>query len=57
MKPVQAIKAFWSAEDGVSSIEYALILALVGTGIMAAAAVLGDQIAVSINVAVDELQY
>ena len=57
MKLPPAVKSFWSKEDGVSSIEYALILALVGMGIIGAAAALGDQVAVSINTAVAELQY
>ena len=57
MKLPPAMKSFWSKEDGVSSIEYALILALVGMGIIGAAAALGDQVAVSINTAVAELQY
>ncbi len=38
------IKALWADESGASAAEYALILAIVGTGIAAAAFALGGSI-------------
>ena len=43
------LKAFWSCEAGASAAEYAMILALVGSAMAAAAIFLGDVIATSVN--------
>jgi pilus assembly protein Flp/PilA len=42
-----AVQAFIADEDGVTAIEYSLIAALVGVGMVAAANLLGDQIALA----------
>jgi len=39
------LKSFWNDESGASAAEYALILAIVGTGIAVAAGTLGTEIA------------
>jgi len=41
--------AFLTSEDGASAAEYALILAIVGTGIALAALALGNSIGTSVN--------
>lgn len=38
------IKRFWSDDRGVSAVEYALLLALIGAGIAAAALALGNAV-------------
>lgn len=43
------IRSFLSTNGGASSAEYALILAIVGSGIAAAAFALGDSILVAIQ--------
>jgi pilus assembly protein Flp/PilA len=43
------IKKLWADTSGASAAEYALILAIVGTGIAAAAVVLGDSIGNAMN--------
>jgi pilus assembly protein Flp/PilA len=43
------IKNLWCDESGASAAEYALILAIVGTGIAAAAFLLGGTISNSMN--------
>lgn len=40
---------YWNDESGASAAEYALILAIVGTAIAAAAIFLGNTIATSMN--------
>ncbi|MCP3729538.1 Flp family type IVb pilin [Sphingomonas sp. MG17] len=42
-------KALWNDESGASAAEYALILAIVGTGIALAAIALGGAISNSMN--------
>lgn len=44
-------KAFFRDESGAAAAEYALILAIVGSGIAAAAVVLGGAISTTINAA------
>ena len=41
------LRRLWSSTDGASSAEYALIAAIIGTGIAAAAFALGESIAQS----------
>jgi pilus assembly protein Flp/PilA len=43
------VSAFLNEQDGASAAEYALILAIVGAAIAAAAIFLGNQIATAIN--------
>ncbi|WP_423603648.1 Flp family type IVb pilin [Sphingomonas sp. MS122] len=43
------IKALWNDESGASAAEYALILAIVGTGIALAAWQLGDAVSGAMN--------
>ena len=50
------IKNFLRDESGASAAEYALILAVVGAGIAAAAYYLGDAIETSIDAAEDEVE-
>ena len=48
-------KTFLRDEAGASAAEYALILAIVGSGIAAAAFYLGDAIGTSIKATADEI--
>jgi pilus assembly protein Flp/PilA len=50
------IKNFLNDESGASAAEYALILAIVGAGIAAAAALLGGAITTSMNEACGEIK-
>jgi len=43
------IKALWKDDSGASAAEYALILAIVGTGIALAAWQLGDSVSKAMN--------
>jgi len=43
-------------DSGISSVEYALLLALIGSAIAAAALTLGNQVSTNINNAVSDLQ-
>jgi len=43
------IRNLWNDESGASAAEYALILAIVGTAIAAAAIFLGGEIATAVN--------
>ena len=52
---VDSFRKLLSHMAGASSAEYALILAIVGTGIAAAAFALGDNIAASFQVRANEL--
>ena len=45
------IKNLWNDTNGASAAEYALILAIVGTGIAIAAWTLGDAISTAMNTA------
>lgn len=47
----QVVKQFWCNEDGAAAAEYALILAIVGSAIAAAAIFLGGAIATAMNTA------
>ena len=42
-----AVQAFIADEDGFTAIEYSLIAALVGVGMVVAAGLLGDQISLA----------
>lgn len=44
-----AVQTFFADEDGVTAIEYALIAALVGVGVAAAAKALGGGISAAFN--------
>ena len=50
-----AVQAFIADEDGVTAIEYSLIAALVGVGIVAAATTLGDDISLAFGKVSKEL--
>ena len=47
------LKNLWNDESGASAAEYALILAIVGTGIALASIALGGQIGSAVNGAAD----
>jgi len=49
------IKKLWKDESGASAAEYALILAIVGTGIAAAAIGLGDAISNAMDTAANKV--
>jgi pilus assembly protein Flp/PilA len=49
------IKKLFSNEEGISAVEYALMLALIGGGIAAAAFLLGGQVTTNINEATTAL--
>ena len=49
MKVLESIKRFVKEDKGISAVEYALLLALVGVAISAAAIGLGTQISTNIN--------
>jgi pilus assembly protein Flp/PilA len=51
-----AIKRFFQDESGISAVEYALLLALIGAGIAAAAFTLGGQVSTNIGDATTALQ-
>lgn len=50
---VNLIKKLWNDDTGAAAAEYALILAIVGTGIAAAAIYLGTSISEAMNTASD----
>lgn len=56
MKVLKSIKKFVADESGISAVEYALLLALIGAGIAAAAFTLGDQVTTNIGDATTSLQ-
>lgn len=56
MKMINAIKKVFTDDRGISAVEYALLLALIGAGIAAAAFALGDQVETNITGATTELQ-
>ncbi|MEM7222053.1 MAG: Flp family type IVb pilin [Pseudomonadota bacterium] len=47
------MKRFWTEECGVSSVEYALLLAVVAAGIAVAAGSLGTAVSSEVNEATD----
>jgi len=56
MKIMKSIKKFVADDSGISAVEYALLLALIGAGIAAAAFTLGDQVTTNITDATTSLQ-
>jgi pilus assembly protein Flp/PilA len=56
MKLVKSVKRFLAEESGISAVEYALLLALIGAGIAAAAFTLGGQVSSNIDGATTALQ-
>jgi pilus assembly protein Flp/PilA len=56
MKVLKSIKKFVADESGISAVEYALLLALIGAGIATAAFALGDQVETNIDTATTNLQ-
>ncbi len=56
MKIVESIKKLWKDDAGISAVEYALLLALIGAGIAAAAFTLGGQVSTNITGATTALQ-
>jgi pilus assembly protein Flp/PilA len=55
MKVFKQFKAMLKDEDGISAVEYALLLALIGAGIAAAAFGLGEQVTENITTATGNL--
>jgi len=55
MKAWEAIKRMIKDESGISAVEYALLLALIGAGIAVAATTLGTNVQSSINTAAGNL--
>jgi len=55
MKLFQNIKRLFKDEQGISAVEYALLLALIGGGIATAAFLLGDQVEANITTATGNL--
>ena len=43
------LKTFWADESGISSIEYALLLAFVAAGVAASAGLLGDAVVTKLD--------
>ncbi|MFH1035590.1 MAG: Flp family type IVb pilin [Pseudomonadota bacterium] len=56
MKVLESVKKLWKDESGISAVEYALLLALIGGGIAAAAFTLGGQVSTNITTATSALQ-
>lgn len=50
-KTVKLLTSMWTDESGATAAEYALILAIVGAGIAAAALALGGTISTAMNTA------
>jgi pilus assembly protein Flp/PilA len=46
---MRSIKEFWRDQSGAAAAEYALILAIIGAGIVVAATLLGTNIAATIT--------
>jgi pilus assembly protein Flp/PilA len=55
MKVLKGIKRFLKEDEGISAVEYALLLALVGVAISAAAIGLGTQIGTNMTTATTTL--
>ncbi|WP_197282067.1 Flp family type IVb pilin [Dethiosulfatarculus sandiegensis] len=51
MKGINTLKKLIKDDSGISAVEYALLLALIGGGIAAAAFLLGGQVETNINAA------
>ncbi len=49
MKVLKSIRKFLVEEKGISAVEYALLLGLIGTGIAVAATALGTQVSTNIT--------
>ena len=45
------LKTFWADESGISSVEYALLLAFVAAGVAVSAGLLGDAVKAAIDAA------
>lgn len=56
MKIMKSIKKFVADDSGISAVEYALLLALIGAGIAAAAFALGERVTTNITDATTALQ-
>jgi pilus assembly protein Flp/PilA len=56
MKVMESIKKLWKDDSGISAVEYALLLALIGGGIAAAAFTLGGQVSTNITTATNSLK-
>lgn len=52
---MKALKRLFKDEEGISAVEYALLLALIGAGIAAAAIGLGEAVEGNITTATGEL--
>ena len=52
---METIKALWTDEDGVTTVEYVLMLVIIVVGAVAAWTALSDAIASSVNAASAEL--
>ena len=52
---LRKIAKFWSDEKGISSVEYALLLAFVGSAVAAAALALGNAVGGEMNEAATEI--
>jgi len=55
MSIIDRIKTLVKDDSGISAVEYALLLALIGAGIATAAFTLGDQVQTNIGSATTEL--
>jgi pilus assembly protein Flp/PilA len=55
MKFMECVKKLWKDDSGISAVEYALLLALIGGGIAAAAFTLGGQVTTNITKATTAL--
>jgi len=55
MKLIESIKKIMNDDKGISAVEYALLLALIGAGIATAAFTLGGQVQTNIESATTEL--
>ncbi len=56
MKFTDCVKKLWKDDSGISAVEYALLLALIGAGIATAAFTLGGQVSTNINTATTALK-
>ncbi len=55
MKVMDSIRKLVKDDSGISAVEYALLLALIGAGIATAATLLGTNVQTSINTAAGNL--
>ena len=56
MKVMESIKKLCKDDSGISAVEYALLLALIGAGIATAAFTLGGQVSTNVNTATTALK-